>query len=93
MITIVEKPFFSFPQLVFFTNSTYNTLIREEKELFVILLTPSDIHPKAENNNSNCLFFAFSDNNTPPLQRSLKIYHKITRYGLIAQHIPVLSIA
>ena len=92
-ITVVEEPFFSFPKLDLFTNSTYNTPVRKEKELLIILPTLSDIHPETKDDNSERLSSTSLNNNTPLLQRSSKIRDELTRYGLVAQHIALLSIA
>ncbi len=89
----VEEPFFSFSKLEFFTNSTYNTPVREEEELSTIPPTPPDTYRKVEDDNSYHIFSAFSDNDTSFLWRLSKICYESTRYGLVAQYIAFLSIA
>ncbi len=76
-----------------YTNSTYNTLIRAKKELPIVPSTLSVTYSKVEDDNSDCFSFAFSDNDTPPLQRSSRIRYEPTRYGLVTQHIAFSPIA
>ena len=44
-------------------------------------------------NNRDSLSFASSDNDFLLLQRSIKIRHEPTRYGLVAKHIALLLVA
>ncbi len=77
--TAVEEPFFSFPKLELFTNNTYNTPVREEEELPAIPPIPSITYLEVEDDNSDCFFFTFLNDNTPPLQRSSRICHEPIR--------------
>ncbi len=89
----VEELFFSFLKLESFTNSTYNTPVREKEELPAVPATPPDTYPKVKNDNSDRLSSTSLDNNIPPFWRSSKIHHEPTRYVLVAQHIAFFSVA
>lgn len=61
-ITIEDEPFFAFPKLDLFTDSTFNTFIRKKEKLHIALLTPFTTHPKIEDNNDS-FSSSSSDNN------------------------------
>ena len=90
--TVEEELLFSFPKLEPFTDNTFDILVRKEKELSTASTTPSVAYLKAKNDR-NSFFFALSDNNSPPPQRSTKIRHKPIKYGLVTQHIALLLVA
>lgn len=90
-MTVVEKLFFFFPKLELFTDSTFNTSVRDEEELSIVPLIPSVSHPTKDDNDY--LFAHFSDNNSSFPQKSTRICYESTRYGLVAQYITLLSIA
>lgn len=91
-IIVAEKLLFFFSKLEFFTNSIFNTLVRKEKDLptplFILSITYLEVK-----DNSNQLSLSFSNDDFSFLQRSTKICHKPTRYGLVAEYIIFLSIA
>lgn len=91
-IIIVKELFFSFPKLKPFTNSIYNTLVRKEKELLIILSTPSVTYSEAKDNNSDYFLFTSSDDYTPSFWKLSKIYSELIKYDLVAQHITFSSI-
>ena len=62
-MTVVEEPFFLFPKLEPFTDSIFNTLVKEKEDLPTFLLTLSITHLKVED-DSNYMSLNFSDDNS-----------------------------
>lgn len=89
---VEEEPLFSFPRLEPFTDSTFNTPVRDEKQLLNTTTILPLTHPNVEDGN-NCLSSSSSEDNSPPPQRSTRIRHEPTRYGLVAEYITFSSVA
>ena len=85
--TAAEEPLFSFPKLEPLTDNTFNTPVRDEE-----LPAPSVSHSAED--DSDPLSAHSSDDDSPPApRRSTRIRHEPTRYGLVAQHIALSSVA
>lgn len=90
-ITVAEEPFFFFPKLESFTDKTFNTFVRKEKDLLTPPSTPFVTYLEIKI-DSNQLSLSFSDDDFSPLWIAIKIRYEPIKYGLITQYIALLYI-
>ncbi len=81
-IIAIEEPIFSFFKKKLFTDNTFNTPVKKEKNLSTALLTLSTTHLIKD--DSDTLSTHFSNNNFSTPQKLTRIRNQPTKYSLVA---------